>query len=155
MERNARGFFHRHQSWRDRPTAFIHVVSHEIGHTFGLGECPACGPGSSAMTLPQTTNLNEAGGYDGPTPCDSAKVQENGQYTSPTPSPTPTPAPDDTGGNGFCRNTCPQKMGWYQEPYPICTCTYDGGGTALGDSPIIIDTSGNGFDLKMVFVAAF
>jgi hypothetical protein len=47
------------------PTAFIHVVSHEIGHTFGLDECPGCAPGTSAMTLPQTTNLNEAGGHDG------------------------------------------------------------------------------------------
>lgn len=35
------------------PTAFIHVVSHEVGHTFGLGECPTCSAGSSAMTLPQ------------------------------------------------------------------------------------------------------
>lgn len=51
------------------PTAFIHVVSHEVGHTFGLDECPTCAPGTSAMTLPRTPNLNEAGGFDGPTPC--------------------------------------------------------------------------------------
>jgi hypothetical protein len=38
-------------------------------------------------------------------------------------------------------------MGWYQEGYPDCSCHYDGGGTALGDSPILIDTLGNGFDL--------
>ena len=127
------------------PTAFIDVVSHEIGHTFGLDECPACAPGTSAMTLPQTANLNEAGGHDGPTPCDSDKVKENGQYTTPTPTPTPTP--DNTGGNGFCTNTCPQKAGYYQGSYPDCSCYYDGGGTALGDSPIIIDIAGNGFDL--------
>jgi hypothetical protein len=127
------------------PTAFIHVVSHEIGHTFGLDECPGCAPGTSAMTLPQTTNLNEAGGHDGPTPCDSDKVKENGQYTTPTPTPTPTP--DNTGGSGFCTNTCPVKMGWYQGSYPDCQCYYDGGGTALGDSPILIDVAGNGFDL--------
>ena len=128
------------------PTAFIDVISHEIGHTFGLDECPSCPPSSSAMTEPQTSNLNEAGGHDGPTECDSNKVREQGQYTPP-PSPTPTPAPDNTGGNGFCTNTCPQKMGWYQEGYPDCSCHYDGGGTALGDSPIIIDIAGNGFDL--------
>src|SRR5687767_13984990 len=75
------------------PTAFIHVVSHEVGHTFGLGECPTCSAGSSAMTLPQTTNLNEAGGHDGPTTCDSNKAKEVGQYPTPTPTPTPTPEP--------------------------------------------------------------
>jgi hypothetical protein len=38
-------------------------------------------------------------------------------------------------------------MGWYQMDYPDCRCLYDGGGTALGDSPILIDVAGNGFDL--------
>ena len=38
-------------------------------------------------------------------------------------------------------------MGWYQGSYPDCACYYDGGGTALGDSPILIDVAGNGFDL--------
>ena len=127
------------------PTAFNHVISHEIGHTFGLGECPTCPAGSSAMTLPQTFNLNEAGGYDGPTPCDSNKVQEQGQYTTPTP--TPTPVPDDTGG-GFCTHSCPQKAGWSQEPYPDCTCHWEP--ITVGDSPILIDTLGNGFALTDV-----
>src|SRR5919205_2834239 len=44
------------------PTAFIHVISHEIGHTFGLGECPTCPAGSSAMTEPPSGSLNAAGG---------------------------------------------------------------------------------------------
>src|SRR5688500_10437983 len=74
-------------------TAFKHVVSHEVGHTFGLNECPTCAPGTSAMTVPRTLNLNEAGGFDGPTPCDSNKVQETEGYT-PLPSPTPTPTPE-------------------------------------------------------------
>ena len=38
-------------------------------------------------------------------------------------------------------------MGWFQHSYPDCQCEYDGGGTALGDSPIIIDVAGNGFNL--------
>ncbi len=38
-------------------------------------------------------------------------------------------------------------MGWYQEAYPDCSCHYDGGGTVVGDSPVVIDTLGNGFDL--------
>lgn len=118
------------------PTAFIHVMSHEIGHTFGLAECPACPPGSSAMTLPQTTNLNEAGGHDGPTPCDNVKVMENGNYPPPPPPPQ-------------CLNSCPTNGRYIQEPPPDCRCIYDRqyGAGALGDSPIIIDTLGNGFDL--------
>jgi hypothetical protein len=36
---------------------------------------------------------------------------------------------------------------WWQHSWPDCQCEYDGGGTALGDSPIIVDTLGNGFDL--------
>ncbi len=129
------------------PTAFNHVISHEIGHTFGLDDCDGCAAGSSAMTLPQSASLNAAGGHDGPTTCDSDKVKENGQYTTPTPTPAPTPTPDNTGGNGFCTYTCPPKMGWYQESYPDCTCVFDGGGTVVGDSPILIDVAGNGFDL--------
>jgi len=127
------------------PTAFIDVISHEIGHTFGLADCLTCPPGSSAMTEPQTTNLNEGGGHDGPTDCDSNKVKENGGYTPP-PSPTPTPVAQ---GNGWCTNTCPSNGRYYQEPYPDCTCTYDRqyGAGALGDSPIIIDIAGNGVDL--------
>jgi len=38
-------------------------------------------------------------------------------------------------------------MGWFQHPYPDCQCEYDGGGTVVGDSPILIDTLGNGFNL--------
>jgi hypothetical protein len=38
-------------------------------------------------------------------------------------------------------------MGWTQNPYPDCKCVYDGGGTVVGDSPILIDTLGNGFAL--------
>ncbi len=130
-------------------TAFIQVISHELGHSFGLADCPACAQFTSAMTLPRSPSLNDISGHIGPTPCDSDKVKENGGYTPPA-SPTPTPTPDNTGGNGFCTNTCPQKAGYYQGSYPDCSCYYDGGGTALGDSPIIIDTLGNGFDLTDV-----
>ncbi len=131
------------------PTAFIHVISHEIGHTFGLGECPTCQPGSSAMTVPQTPNLNEAGGHDGPTNCDSNKAKEAGQYTPP-PSPTPTPEESCTvseGGSstGYCDvwveacedgvdNDCDGKVD-YQDDGCLCM------------SPIVIDVLGNGFDL--------
>jgi hypothetical protein len=38
-------------------TALRHVMSHEIGHTFGLDDCIYCFLGSSAMTL--GTSLND------------------------------------------------------------------------------------------------
>jgi len=84
--------------------------------------------------------------------CDTASPNVSGSTTvtvncTAVPTPTPTPTPQDTSNNGFCRNTCPQKMGWFQHPYPDCQCEYDGGGTVVGDSPILIDTLGNGFNL--------
>jgi len=67
----------------------------------------------------------------------------------PLPTPTPTPVAP---GPGVCLNTCPNNYRYTQEPYPDCTCVYDRqyGAGALGDSPIIIDTLGNGFDLTDV-----
>jgi hypothetical protein len=122
------------------PTAFIHVMSHEIGHTFGLAECMSCPAGSSAMTLPQTPNLNEAGAHDGPTTCDGGKVKDNGNYSPPPPPPDPQPTP--------CVTSCPYGR-FEQEPPPSCGCipTYQYNAAALGDSPIVIDILGNGFNL--------
>lgn len=129
------------------PLAFFEVIAHEIGHPAGFGECNTCAPSDSVMGPgPPAGQYNTVVGRPtSPTPCDNQKLKQ-ADYPS-APSPTPTPTPDNTGGNGFCTNTCPQKMGWYQGSYPDCQCYYDGGGTALGDSPIIIDTLGNGFDL--------
>ena len=125
------------------PTAFIHVVSHEIGHTFGLGECPTCALGSSAMTEPQTANLNEAGGHDGPTPCDSNKAKEAGQYPTPTPTPTPTPEPTPE----WCWEQ-QYPCQWYEEWNPQqCRCDgYPPWGYPPG-SPVLIDVLGDGFNL--------
>lgn len=117
------------------PTTFTHVVSHEIGHTFGLDDCTACTAGSSAMTEPQTANLNEAGGYDGPTDCDSNKVKE---AFPPPPQPQPTP----------CLNSCPSYR-YEQQPPPDCSCVYNYEYTknTNSQSPIVIDVLGDGFDL--------
>jgi hypothetical protein len=125
------------------PTAFIHVISHEIGHTFGLGECPTCQPGSSAMTVPQTANLNEAGGHDGPTTCDSNKAKEAGQYPTPTPTPTPTPEPTPE----WCWEQ-QYPCQWYEEWNPQqCRCDgYPPWGYPPG-SPVLIDVLGDGFNL--------
>ena len=130
------------------------VIAHELGHFLGLNEAgvnPAnptimnnpvvppggnsCLDGTVATTTVQASDATKSGS------CIAAA------RPTPTPTPTPSPTPENTGGNGFCTNTCPQKMGWFQHPYPDCQCEYDGGGTALGDSPILIDVAGNGFDL--------
>lgn len=115
------------------PTAFIHVISHEIGHTFGLDECRTCPAGSSAMTVPKTLNLNEAGGHDGPTPCDSEKVRENGNYTPP---PSPTPTPEEC--------SCYDMVGCIRcQDLNPCACA-----EFNWHSPILIDVNGDGFDLS-------
>lgn len=126
------------------PFAFIHVVSHEVGHTFGLNDCTGCLPYTTAMTRPPFVDLNYMGGHDGPTTCDSCAVGKNSLGLStatcaPTPTPTPTPAPTpivivlpecppfDTGpSDGFLAVPPPYN--------PLCT-------------PIVVDTLGNGFDL--------
>ena len=124
------------------------VLKHEVGHFLGLAH----------TTSPQTIMNQPPAG----TTCSNGTISTKFVFQSdaiqagnciatvnptPTPTPTATPTPDNTGGNGFCTNTCPQKMGWYQGSYPDCQCYYDGGGTALGDSPIVVDVAGNGFDL--------
>jgi hypothetical protein len=127
------------------------------------------------MALPQTPNLNEAGGHDGPTPCDSDQVKDNGQYTPP-PSPTPTPLPSPTPcaqENQVCAfasdccpgltcgeltRTCIQCEPDRSDPRAGCTsevCAncYAQGGTYCDPysqncwTPILIDVNGDGFQL--------
>lgn len=111
--------------------AFRHVVSHEVGHTFGLNDCDACAPGTSAMTRPQSPNINEAGGADGPTGCDAQAVDSNGgsMYNAPC-SPTGPPP---------CQSCTNPPCTWN-----INTCQFD---CPNPQSPIVIDLAGDGFRL--------
>ena len=120
------------------------VFKHEIEHFLGLAhtETPATimnqPPAGSTCTnaIIPVTNVQTA---------DASKASTCIQAVNPTPTPTPTPTPEQ----GFCLTTCPTNGRYVQEPYPDCSCTYVyqyGVGT-VGDSPIIIDTLGNGFDL--------
>jgi hypothetical protein len=116
------------------PTAFNQVISHEIGHTFGLDECFTCSPNTSAMTLPQTPNLNEAGGHDGPTTCDSNKVKDNGKYSTTT-----------AGGNPCTGVTCGSR---YIIDPDTCQCVYNYDYTGEHWAcPVLIDVAGDGFDM--------
>ena len=122
-------------------TAFIHTLSHEIGHTFGLDDCASCPPGTSAMTLPTTTNLNEAGGSASPTTCDNTAARQVGGYPAPTPTPTPTPTPEPTPRVCTCTRIggCPEEGNCYTDEM---TCRY-----ICNGSPILIDVNGDGFAL--------
>jgi hypothetical protein len=118
------------------------TLVHEIGHTFGLGDCyPQCN-GKSVMGDPggcyRGANGQPAGCLLSPTTCDNAAAKQNGGY-----SPPPPPPPAQ------CLNSCPSNGRYFQQPPPDCQCVYDRqyNAGALGDSPILIDILGNGFDL--------
>ena len=125
-------------------TAITETIAHEIGHTFGLGECSQCTtgqqsvmePGACAVAGPNNTCTqpdwnNTSVGLTGPNNCDQNTVKSN-IYPSATPTPTPTPTPAPT-------------------PPPPAPCNFprdrfnlDGG---CNPSPIIVDVDGSGFSL--------
>ena len=133
------------------------VAAHEIGHTFGLDDCPDCSLYDSVMgPAPVGVNPNRVGRIDHPSSCDNQEITI--LYATPSPSPDPTPQPTPV---SFCRhNTNPHPLPG-QECFSCereiescevdrwdtdtCTCVFylapkDG-------SPILIDISGNGFNL--------
>ena len=85
--------------------ALLEAMAHEIGHLYGLNECPSCCAGSSAMTEPPfacsvpCTNSNYYNdvtqGTSGPAGCDAANARQAGGYNAATECP-------DANGNGTC-----------------------------------------------------
>lgn len=138
-------------------TALQETLAHEIGHTLGLDDCPSCTGSSSIMAegvcaqadsngnCVQADFNNTSNGATGPAPCDNSQIQQAGQYNPATmtqpeqPEPQPTP----------CLNSCPNNPRWEHQPPPDCSCldTHLYNAAALGDSPILVDVLGNGFDL--------
>jgi hypothetical protein len=57
------------------PCALAQTAAHEIGHSFGLDECPDCGFASSVMVEGDNGYNSENGTY-GPTACDNAAVKK-------------------------------------------------------------------------------
>jgi hypothetical protein len=106
---------------------FQSVSALELGHTFGLDDCPSC-TCDTLMTWQTYCNSVPA---TGPTYCDSQLVQYYGGC-----------GPISDGGGGSCDQQppvggCPGNGTWSWES---CQCVYT-------YSPILVDTLGNGFDL--------
>jgi hypothetical protein len=144
-------------------TALQMDLAHELGHTFGLGHCN--GPSGDCNTLgvsimnrglcatvtngvcTQADFNNNTYGRTSPSDCDNSVTQQAGQYNPATvdqpqqPQPQPEPTP--------CLNYCPNNYRYEQQPPPDCTCVYiyDYNRYTVGDSPILIDVLGNGFNL--------
>ena len=70
------------------------------------------------------------------TACDNNTINS---FYPPPPPPQPT----------SCLNSCPTNGRYEQQPPPDCGCVYiyEYGRDTVGDSPIIVDVLGDGFDL--------
>lgn len=121
---------------------FMHIVSHEIGHTFGLGDCPTC-PCQTLMTYQNCFPRIVA-----PMFCDNAKIKDAFGLCA-----------GGGGGTGSCELLCTGGESESGCAYPADPCAYppdgcqDPGwpsshyGCCCFATPIVIDVNGNGFNL--------
>lgn len=125
------------------------TMAHEISHTFGVGECPACSQGESVMSPPGCSSFDSEGnctqvdynntvwGRPEPSSCDNSAAELAGAYDPDNLSQPPQPP----GGGGGCPP---------DPPFP-CSDTHIWDpclGQCVRDiSPIVIDTGINGFNL--------
>lgn len=140
------------QAWSERAdnlSAGAAFVAHEIGHFLGLGEAGENPATATIMNNPQRdenttcqnatmpTNSVQAGDATAAGSC----IQAERPAATPTPPAQPGPTP--------CLNSCPNNNRYEQEPPPGCGCVYvyQYNRDTVGDSPIVIDILGNGFDL--------
>lgn len=110
--------------------AMLEAMAHEIGHTYGLDDCPNCCDGTSVMTGYNTFNDVQSG-TGTPSNCDTAVANSTGNYT----------ASGGGGGSGDCttnEGSCLADL-----DLSNCWNTADCG----SPSPILIDVAGNGFHL--------
>ena len=128
---------------QNQPPFVRSVGRHETGHTIGLGNADDCRPGSTIM------NLNNSDGVeDQITSCDNDAINNDPNYATPTP--TPTPVSGGGGGPGCYSppaeaDDCINRLGHVWN-YDNCQCECWETNGCIG-SPVLIDVSGNGFDL--------
>lgn len=121
---------------------FMHIVSHEIGHTFGLGDCSSC-PCQTLMTYQNCFPRIVA-----PMFCDNAKIKDVLGFCA-----------GGGGGTGSCELLCfgGELESGCANPadpclYPPDGCPYPAWpsgmyGCCCYATPIVIDVQGNGFNL--------
>lgn len=105
------------------------VIRHETAHGQGLDHPTGQVAGQSVMNIGQdcvNDICNEL--PDDVMPCDNNRISSIPAYATPTPDPTPEE----------CQLECDD---WSIPDYQNCICFW------VGWSPILIDVSGNGFDL--------
>ncbi|MCA1565514.1 MAG: hypothetical protein LC803_07735 [Acidobacteria bacterium] len=128
--------------------AMLEAMAHEIGHTYGLDDCPDCCDGTSVMAGYNYFNDVQSG-TGTPSSCDSAVANTAGNYPAPTPTPTPTATPFED--YCFRTDTDCYEQGYHQGLDPM-TCKCYGEPVDCGShfghcSPVIIDIAGDGFRL--------
>jgi len=133
--------------------AITEVVAHEFGHTFALVDCnyPGCPVYSSVMEsgAPVATP-NQTIGASGPTSCDvNAVLSVATDYGCPPPPPPPRCCkcgyPNTSKGKQLYNDFAFRKV--LQDGTGADGCEIGWSTTCCGSSPIIIDTTGNGFVL--------
>ncbi len=115
-------------------TAMAQTMAHEIGHTFGLGECLSCPTGTTVMQGADDLN-DTTSGCVSPSSCDNDAVAIGG-YISDDPCSLQNSQACSTYGGRWDWDNC--ICYGNTTTCPICVAPV---------SPIVIDTTGNGFDL--------
>jgi hypothetical protein len=124
--------------------AIQEVVAHELGHTLNLYDCnyPGCPVNSSVMESSQTlipgTTINSTIGQPGPTICDYSCLSCANNVNYFCPPPPPPPGCQCPGGCPPC--TLVITRGEAIKPD-------SGGDCCVGNTPVLLDISGKGYDL--------
>jgi hypothetical protein len=102
-------------------TALGEAMAHEIGHMYGLDDCPTCAPGTSTMTGYNSMN-DVASGTMSPSGCDAERARQAGTY-NPTTARGPLPRQEtDPGYTGGYNNQ--PFQGYYGPSNRQCYAAY-------------------------------